>query len=369
MGAGIRDDLKLETYLVGGAVRDRLLGRPVRERDWVVTGATPQEMLAAGFRMKDPGFPVFLHPDSGEEYALARREKKQGQGHKGFALEFGPDVTLEEDLARRDLTVNAMAQDASGTIADPFRGRQDLAARRLRHVTAAFEEDPLRVLRLARFAAELAPLGFTVAADTARLAARMSTGEDLLTLSAGRIWRETARALAAPRPEIYFARLEEFGALARLMPWLDRSGVAVAALGRAASPWGEPAVRLAALAAGAARGGASGAIPDTWPVPAPMRELAALCVAHPPPALGGAEAALAWLEAVDAWRRPERFDRALGAWTSAEPDAGPALARLRAARDAARRVPPPGPGADPRAAVREARLERVREALQRSPAP
>jgi tRNA nucleotidyltransferase/poly(A) polymerase len=178
-------------------------------------------LLALGYRHKDPAFPVFIHPSTGEEYALARRERKRGQGHKGFVLEYGPDVSLNEDLARRDLTINAMAQDAGGELHDPYGGYEDLARRRLRHVTDAFSEDPLRVLRLARFAAELDDYGFDVAPETALLAAHMSgDGGDLFTLSPGRIWREAERALASTAPPRFFRCLRDCGALPRLMPWL-----------------------------------------------------------------------------------------------------------------------------------------------------
>jgi len=156
----------MKIYLVGGAVRDRLLGLPVEERDWVVTGATEQEMAALGYQQVDADFPVFLHPESGEEYALARREVKTGPGYKGFRIETGPDVTLEEDLARRDLTINAMAEADDGTLIDPYGGRDDLEAGLLRHVTPAFVEDPVRLPRVARFAAKLAGYGFRVAHDT-----------------------------------------------------------------------------------------------------------------------------------------------------------------------------------------------------------
>jgi tRNA nucleotidyltransferase (CCA-adding enzyme) len=351
----------MQIYLVGGAVRDRLLGRPVRERDWVVTGATPEQMLAHGFRRKDPDFPVFLHPESREEYALARREQKRGQGHKGFTLEFGPDVSLAEDLARRDLTINAMAEDADGRVIDPHGGRADLEARWLRHVTPAFEEDPLRVLRLARFHAELAALGFAVAPDTLALAACMSRAPELTSLSGGRGWRETARALAAPCPAAYFRTLSAVGALVVLMPWLGPEHTTARALGaleRAGRSTDDAAVRLAALCA--ATGSAP---PHTWSVPAPARALVALCVNQPPgPATDAAEV-VRWLESVDAWRRGERFVAALAVWRALTPQDAAQLERLARARDAAARVPPPPPGTDARDVVRGYREERVRDAL------
>jgi tRNA nucleotidyltransferase (CCA-adding enzyme) len=352
----------MQIYLVGGAVRDRLLGRPVRERDWVVTGATPEQMLARGFRRKDPDFPVFLHPRSCEEYALARRERKRGRGHKGFTLEFGPAVTLAEDLARRDLTINAMAEDAAGRVIDPHGGRADLEARRLRHVTRAFEEDPLRVLRLARFHAELAALGFAVAPDTLVLAARMSRAPELASLSGGRVWRETARALTSPCPAVYFQTLSAVGALDVLMPWVGPEHAtkrALAALERAGRDTDDAAVRLAVLCA------ASGsAPPQSWPVPAAARALVTLCVDHPPvPAIDAAEV-VHWLESVDAWRRGERFASALAVWRALTPQRAAQLERLARARDAAARVPPPPAGTNARETVRGYREERVRNALE-----
>ena len=163
----------MQIYLVGGAVRDRLLNIPIKDRDWMVVGATPDELISQGFEQVGADFPVFLHPQTHEEYALARTERKSGKGYQGFDCRFSPDVTLEDDLQRRDLTINAMAQDDDGTIIDPYGGQQDLTQRLLRHVSPAFSEDPLRVLRVARFAARFAPLGFTVAEDTMRLMQRM----------------------------------------------------------------------------------------------------------------------------------------------------------------------------------------------------
>jgi len=358
----------MRTYLVGGAVRDRLLGRPVHERDWVVTGATPEALLTLGYQAKDPAIPVFTHPDTGEEYALARRERKHGHGHKGFIFDFGPDVSLEEDLARRDLTVNAMAQDSDGRLVDPWQGRRDLETRRLRHVTAAFVEDPLRVMRLARFASELATFDFEIAPETERLAVQMSHSEELNTLSAGRLWREFSKALASDRPETFLRCLARFGALTRVMPWLEPprgvDGEAVAsALARAAKLCADPTLRLAAAMAAAGRLGGIGSAPDNWPLPGEARVLSTLCLDHPLPSTADADAALDWLERTDAWRRAERFDRLLVLWRCIDAGRESDLARLRLARDASLKIPPPGALADPRVAVRAARLERVRKAL------
>jgi tRNA nucleotidyltransferase (CCA-adding enzyme) len=213
----------VKAYLVGGAVRDKLLGIPYTERDWVVVGATEQEMLDAGFRRADPdaAFPVFLHPETGEEYALARRETKTGAGYRGFAVDAGPDVSLEEDLARRDLTINAMAEDAQGALIDPFHGREDLDQGLLRHVTPAFVEDPVRLLRVARFAAKLGCWGFRVAHGTHALMQRMAATSDLEALRPERVWQEMTRALAEPQPWRFFEVLQRCGALIRLIPELS----------------------------------------------------------------------------------------------------------------------------------------------------
>ena len=216
----------MEVYLVGGAVRDRLLGLPVGEKDWVVVGATPADLAAQGYTPVGKDFPVFLHPATKEEYALARLERKVGPGYHGFTTAFSPDVTLVEDLKRRDLTINAMAQPADaagnprGGLIDPYGGHSDLEARLLRHVSEAFVEDPLRVLRVARFAARLAPLGFRIAQETRALMAHIVASGEMTHLTPERVWRETERALNTPRPEVYFQVLHDCGALAVLFPEL-----------------------------------------------------------------------------------------------------------------------------------------------------
>jgi tRNA nucleotidyltransferase (CCA-adding enzyme) len=213
----------IKTYLVGGAVRDRLLGLEVKERDWVVVGATPEQMRARGFRPVGRDFPVFLHPETGEEYALARTERKSGTGHRGFVFHASPEVTLEEDLERRDLSINAMAEDPEdGSLIDPFGGRDDLEHGLLRHVSAAFVEDPLRVLRVGRFAARFAPRGFRVATDTMKMMRKISASGELQELSAERVWQETERALADAQPRVFIEILRECGALAELFPEIDR---------------------------------------------------------------------------------------------------------------------------------------------------
>jgi tRNA nucleotidyltransferase (CCA-adding enzyme) len=212
----------MKIYEVGGAVRDGLLGLPVSERDWVVVGATPEEMLKLGYRQVGQDFPVFLHPETNEEYALARLERKVTGGHTGFAIDAATQVTLEEDLKRRDLTINAMARDASGDLIDPYGGRVDLENRVLRHVSEAFAEDPLRVLRAARFAATLFDLGFTVAEPTLQLMRDIAASGELELLSPERVWQETEKALASSHPEVFFDVLRQCDALAVIFPEVDR---------------------------------------------------------------------------------------------------------------------------------------------------
>ena len=203
----------MQTYLVGGAVRDHLLNRPVKDNDWVVVGATPEEMISKGYEQVGADFPVFLHPDTKEEYALARTERKSGKGYQGFVCDFSSAVTLEEDLLRRDLTINAMAQDSDGKIIDPYNGQTDLQNRILRHVSPAFKEDPLRVLRVARFAARFAGLGFRIADETMDLMKQMVLDNELDHLVAERVWTETQRSLGENSPDTYFRVLRECGAL------------------------------------------------------------------------------------------------------------------------------------------------------------
>jgi len=335
----------MRVYLVGGAVRDRLLGLAVRERDWVVVGATPEELVLAGYEPVGREFPVFLHPTTHEEYALARQERKVGPGYRGFTTQFAPTVTLEEDLRRRDLTINAMAEDEHGTLIDPCGGQADLAARRLRHVSEAFVEDPVRILRVARFAARFAPLGFRVADETLALMRRITAAGEGRTLVPERVWQETERALGEAHPEVFFEILRACGALVVIFPEID------ALFGVPQPPRWHPeidtGVHVMLALQYAARQGASGAVrfavlthdlgkaqtpKAEWPshhrheefgvplinelcdrfkVPNGHRELAILTARHHTLVHRAMElrpaTVLTLLENCDAFRRPERF--------------------------------------------------------------
>lgn len=211
----------MQIFLVGGAVRDGLLGIPPGDRDFVVVGATPEQMAARGFRPVGKDFPVFLHPETGEEHALARTERKSGRGYRGFVMHAAPDVSLEQDLARRDFTINAIAQDANGALIDPFGGARDVEARVLRHVGEAFVEDPVRVLRAARFMARFADLGFRVAEETRALMQRMVDEGEVDHLVPERVWQELQRALRSTRPSAFLQTLRDCAALARILPEVD----------------------------------------------------------------------------------------------------------------------------------------------------
>jgi tRNA nucleotidyltransferase (CCA-adding enzyme) len=211
----------MQVYLVGGAVRDERLGIPVKERDWCVVGATPEQLRNEGYRQVGKDFPVFLHPESGEEYALARTERKTAAGYHGFEFHTSPDVTIEDDLGRRDLTINAIAKNAEGNIVDPFDGLKDIENRVLRHVSAAFVEDPVRILRVARFAARFSALGFRVAEETMQLMRTMVDDGEVDALVPDRVWKETESALASANSRIFFETLRECGALRVLFPEVD----------------------------------------------------------------------------------------------------------------------------------------------------
>ena len=211
----------MKVYLVGGAVRDQLLGLPVKDRDWIVVGAVPATLLSLGYQQVGKDFPVFLNPKTKEEYALARTERKSSAGYTGFICDFSPTITLEQDLIRRDLTINAMAQSEDGEIIDPYGGKQDLENRILRHISPAFSEDPLRVLRVARFAARYHSLGFKIVSETLSLMAELTQSGELQHLTAERVWLETEKALNEKNPEIYFETLHKTGALRVLFPEID----------------------------------------------------------------------------------------------------------------------------------------------------
>lgn len=211
----------MKVYLVGGAVRDQLLGLPIKDRDWIVVGTTPAMLLSLGYQQVGKDFPVFLNPKTKEEYALARTERKSSAGYTGFICDFSPTITLEQDLIRRDLTINAMAQNEDGEIIDPYGGKQDLENRILRHISPAFAEDPLRVLRVARFAARYHSLGFKIASETLSLMSELAQSGELQHLTAERVWLETEKALNEKNPEIYFETLHKTGALRVLFPKID----------------------------------------------------------------------------------------------------------------------------------------------------
>ena len=344
----------MQIYKVGGAVRDRLLGRPVTEVDWVVVGATAEALAAQGYRPVGADFPVFLHPRTGEEYALARTERKSGRGYGGFTFHAAPDVTLEQDLIRRDLTVNAMAEDDDGQVIDPYGGRADLQARLLRHVSPAFAEDPLRVLRVARFAARYCSLGFQVAPETLLLMQEMVASGELDALTAERLWKEISRALLEERPDVFIRVLHDCGALTALLP-------EVAAGFAGEQP--EPGARVSATLRQSAEVQASlnvrwacllldvpeekhAAISARLKVPRDPAELALLLARHRPTALQARqltpEAWFELLQGFDVLRRPARFEEFLQTCACAAAvrteEGEPPLALLRQAAEVLRGV-------------------------------
>jgi tRNA nucleotidyltransferase (CCA-adding enzyme) len=359
----------MRIYEVGGAVRDELLGLPVQDRDYVVVGATPDEMVRRGFKPVGKDFPVFLHPVTREEHALARTERKTGPGYKGFTIHAAPDVTLEDDLARRDLTINALAKDEQGKVIDPFGGVADLRARVLRHVSPAFAEDPVRVLRVARFAARF---GFDVAPETMALMRTMAAGGEVDALVPERVWQELAKGLMEPAPRRMFEVLAECGALVRVLPeWSALDGPrALGALDAAAARRAALPVRYAALFAGGTEDVAERAAARVR-APGDCRDLAVLAAGARTAIERGATldaaAAVDLLQRVDAFRRPERFEALLLACECDATAGGrldtTGLARLRRAAEAARAVDAGAvalahPG-DIAAAVRTARIDAV----------
>jgi tRNA nucleotidyltransferase (CCA-adding enzyme) len=375
----------MQVYLVGGAVRDALLGLPVRERDWVVVGGTRAELLRMNYREVGRDFPVFLHPQTHEEYALARLERKIAPGYRGFAVEFGPEVTLDEDLARRDLTINAIAQSPDGTLIDPYGGVRDIESRTLRHVSDAFVEDPVRVLRVARFAARFAPLGFRIAAQTMLMMQSMVARREVDALVAERVWQETGKALREPSAGIFFEVLRECGALQSIFPEIDAlfgvpqpaqwhpeidTGIhTLMVLGQAVALSADTRVRFAALVHDLGKGATPRA---EWPshrgheersvaliealcarlrLPGDYRELAVLVARYHGIVHRAFElkpkTLLQFMERADAFRRPERFADVLLACeadargrTGMENNPYPQRGYVSAARDAAAAVKP-----------------------------
>ncbi|MFJ5439064.1 multifunctional CCA addition/repair protein [Pectobacterium brasiliense] len=337
----------MKIYLVGGAVRDSLLGLPVTEKDWVVVGATPESLLAQGYQQVGKDFPVFLHPVSRDEYALARTERKSGKGYTGFVCHAAPDVTLEQDLLRRDLTINAIARTERGDLIDPYHGHRDLENRVLRHVSDAFSEDPLRVLRVARFAARFAHLGFQIAEETMVLMQKMAHEGELAYLTPERVWKETEKALGTSSPDVYFQVLRDCGALAVLFPEIDNlygvpapakwhpeidTGIhtmMTVAMAARLSP--EIDVRFATLCHDLGKGLTP---PELWPhhhghgpagvklvealcqrlrVPNPIRDLAKLVaeyhdLVHTVQVLQP-KTLLKLFDAIDVWRKPQRLEQ------------------------------------------------------------
>ena len=335
----------MKIYLVGGCVRDQLLGLKTKDRDWVVVGATPEEMLKQDYRQVGKDFPVFLHPETNEEYALARTERKTAPGYSGFSFHAAPNVTLEEDLIRRDLTINAIALSADEQLIDPFNGQADIKAKVLRHVSPAFVEDPVRILRVARFAARFADLGFTIADETQKLMTEMVNNGEVDSLVPERVWQETMRALTEKTPARYFEVLRDCGALTKLFPEIDRlwgvpqpekhhpeidTGVhTMMVLTQAAKLSSNPKVRFAALVHDLGKGITPkskwpkhiahetrgvplvNALCDRYKIPNDYRELALIVTEyhlhyHRAKELKNSTF-LKTLEALDAFRRPDRF--------------------------------------------------------------
>ena len=373
----------MEVYLVGGAVRDKLLGLPVHERDWVVVGARPEDLERQGYVSVGKEFPVFLHPETKEEHALARLERKVAPGYRGFTTQFSPDVTLEEDLKRRDLTINAIAEKPSGELIDPYGGQRDLRAKVLRHVSEAFVEDPVRILRLARFHARFADLGFTVAEETMALMKQMVASGEVDALVPERVWQETERALGESRPDAFFQTLRDCGALAVIFPEINAlygvpqppkwhpevdTGVHVMLVVRYAAKIGAPtSVRFAALTHDLGKaltpqqilpshhGHEEAGVPlvealsERLRVPNTFKELAVLAARHHARVHRAAElrpdTMLKLFEETDAFRRPERFNELLlvcesdaRGRTGLENNPYPQADYLRRARDAAATV-------------------------------
>lgn len=300
----------MKIYLVGGAVRDKLLGLPIKERDFVVVGAQPEDLLRLGYKQVGKEFPVFLHPKTAEEYALARKERKVSPGYTGFEFDSSPEVTLEEDLLRRDLTVNAMAESEQGEIIDPYQGKNDLEQKLLRHVSDAFEEDPVRILRIARFAARFADRGFKVAPETNALMEKMVGSGEVDALVAERVWKELERAFSEARPEVFFQVLADCQALAILFPSVRMDGIEILALKKSAEYSPDTVVRFAAFMHAYSREDILW-LCKRYRLPADYQEVALVVAEHyekalsNPPPLDILELAIK----TDAFRREERFNK------------------------------------------------------------
>ncbi len=379
----------MQIYLVGGAVRDKLLGLPVREQDWVVVGASPQELLHQGFKQVGKDFPVFLHPQTGDEYALARTERKTGPGYKGFAFHASPDVSLEQDLQRRDLTINAMAEDADGTLIDPYHGREDLDNGLLRHVSPAFAEDPVRILRVARFAAQFGKWGFKVAHGTNALMRNMVDNGEVDHLVPERVWGELARALASDTPQRFFTVLAGCGALAVLFPEMAReyhneqghSGTGLIpplqalkdSVPHSADPQVRFAVLLRALGQGldrAQRLAQAEALCSRYRAPNDYSWLATHAIRHEDDVLSDSpQQLLTLMESASAFRHDRHWRQLLETYRAAGLIDAARAERLEQARTAAAPVSAadissPGlSGPQLGAAIRERRIEVVKEAL------
>lgn len=304
----------MKIYLVGGAVRDKLLGLPVKEKDWVVVGALPEDLLRLGYKQVGKEFPVFLHPKTAEEYALARMERKVAPGYAGFVFDTSPKVTLEEDLLRRDLTINAMAETPEGVLIDPYHGSEDLDKKILRHVSPAFAEDPVRILRLARFAARYAGLGFKVAPETNELMKKMITSGEVDALVPERVWKELERALGENSPAVFFQVLEDCGALPVLFPMIQLQGEGMRALKRAVSAKADTIARFAALMHASSKEEIN-ELCKQYRLPQDYRELALLVAQFGPGVWNfsqlAAQEILGLFSVLDAFRREERFNNFL----------------------------------------------------------
>ncbi len=308
----------MQIYLVGGAVRDTLLKRPVTERDWVVVGATPEQMVSLGYTQVGRDFPVFLHPKTKEEYALARTERKAGKGYTGFTVDASPHVTLEEDLLRRDLTVNAMAMDDDGKIIDPYHGQRDLEAKTLRHVSDAFSEDPLRVLRVARFAARYAYLGFNVAPETMALMGKIAASGELAYLTPERVWKELNKSLTEQHPDVFLSTLKACNALQVIWPeigsiWQTNNNVlALKALRHATQLTPKPTIRFATLALALGTPSHVIAYCDRFKVPNDYKALAVKAATFANSCENAfslaAQDLLTMFNRLDVWRKPEEFE-------------------------------------------------------------